>query len=92
MFLSHQSLNGRHVVTAFCRQGAERKGRCLAEYESKERSETAFTEYGIPLAHVTSFKYLRRILTAEDDDWPEMVKNRWKASQKWERLMRVMGI
>ena len=77
---------------SFCQWGLERKRRRLEEEESRSGDETMFIADGIPLVHVTSFKYLRRILTAEDDDWPEMVKNRWKASQKWERLMRVMGI
>ena len=30
MFVSHKALNGRHLATAFCCRGEERKRRCLA--------------------------------------------------------------
>ena len=50
-----------------------------------------FTEDRTPLDHVTSFKYLRRILTAADGDWPEVVSNLRKARRKWTQLTRVLG-
>ena len=28
-----------------------------------------------PLAPVTSFKYIGRVLSVEDEDWPEVVNN-----------------
>ena len=39
--------------------------------------ELAITAYGTPLAMVTSFKYLVRVLLAADVDWPEVVSNLW---------------
>ena len=51
-----------------CRRGAERKRRRLAETEIQESTEMAFVVYGKQLKTVPSFKYLRRILTAGDDD------------------------
>ena len=49
------------------------------------------TAYGIPLALVTSSKYLGRVLLVADNDWPEVVRNLRKARKKWARLMRVLG-
>ena len=37
------------------------------------------------------FKYLGRILTATDDDWPEVVGNLRKARRSWGRLARVLS-
>ena len=51
----------------------------------------AITAYGIPLTPVTSFKYLGRLLLAEDGGFPEVVRNIWRACQKWERLTRVLS-
>ena len=44
-----------------------------------------------PLTSVSSFKYLGRVLSASDDDWPAVIRNLWRARQKWERLSRVLG-
>ena len=40
---------------------------------------------------MTAFKYLGRILTATDDDWPAVVGNLGKARRSWGRLSRVLG-
>ena len=42
----------------------ERKHHPLAEEEARAGKEMAITSYGIPLAPVTSFKYLGRVLSA----------------------------
>ena len=91
MFLSHKALNSRHMMTAFCRQGAERKRRHLAKEEARVGAETVFTSYGVPLAQVNSFKYIGWIIMAVDDDWPELVRDLQKARCKWAWLTRVMG-
>ena len=41
-----KALNGRHLGTAQCKTGAERKRRRLAETETRENSERAFHAYG----------------------------------------------
>ena len=68
-------LNRCHPWTAQCAKGAERKRRRLAETETRENSEQAFEAYGAPIKSVLEFKYLGRILTAIDDDWPAVVGN-----------------
>ena len=51
----------------------------------------ALTAYGVPLYQVTSFKYLGRVLAAEDDYWPAVVRNLRHARQKWARLSWVLS-
>ena len=86
-----RALNGRHPGTAQCAKGAERKRRHLAETETRENSERAFEAYGAPIESVLDFKYLGRILTAIDDDWPAVVGNLRKARLSWGWLARVLS-
>ena len=41
----------------------------------QEGTETAITNYGIPLDPVLSFKYVDMVLSASDSDWMEVVRN-----------------
>ena len=75
MLVSHKALNGRHMTTAFCKQGAESKRHFLAEEETRVEAEMVFIAYMIPLAQVTSFKYLGQILMVADNDLPAVVSN-----------------
>ena len=74
-----RALNGRHPRTAQCAKGAERKRRRLAETETRENSEQAFKAYGEPMEAVSEFKYLGRILTETDKNWPAVAGNIKKA-------------
>ena len=40
---------------------------------------------------VTEFKYLGRVLTNRDDDWPAVAGNIRKAQANWGRLARILG-
>ena len=53
--------------------GSERKFRILEEEEARDGTTLAFTEYGQPLAMVSSFRYLGGTLTATDSNWPTVV-------------------
>ena len=44
-----RALNGRHLATAQCARGAERKRQRLAEAETRESSERAFEAYREPI-------------------------------------------
>ena len=81
MFVPQKALNGRHIETAFCRWGMERKWRRMAEEEAWSGLERALTDYGVYLYQVTSFKYLGRVLASEDDDWMSVVRNLRRARQ-----------
>ena len=58
----------------------------LAETEVRESTEMAFEVYGEQFQAVPSFKYLGRILTEGDDDWPAVAGNLGKARKSWGRL------
>ena len=45
----------------------------------QDSTERAFEAYGKPLEMVMTFKYLRRVMTSGDDDWPAVVVNLVKA-------------
>ena len=40
---------------------------------------------------VTEFRYLGKILTRTDDDWPAVARNLQKARVTWGRLVRILG-
>ena len=39
---------------------------------------------------VTSFKYLGRVISATDDDWPEVMKKLARAKTVWIRMLRIL--
>ena len=53
--------------------------------------ERAFEAYRKPIETVTQFKYLGRIMTAGDDDWPSVAGNLVKARKSWGRLARILS-
>ena len=54
-------------------------------------SEKAFHAYGVQMRAVTEFKYLGRVLTNTDDDWPAVAGNIRKAQANWGQLARILG-
>ena len=54
--------------------------------ESRVVTPMVFSAYRRPLKMVTSFKYLGRVISAADDDWPEVVQNILKARMEWHRM------
>ena len=56
-----------------------------------ENSERAFHAYGKQTKAVMEFRYLGRLLTATDDDWPAVAGNIQKVRVSWGRLARVLG-
>ena len=51
----------------------------------------AFHTYGEPLENVMAFRYLGRVMTAGDDDWPAVIGNLQKARKSWGRLSRILS-
>ena len=64
--VTRKALNGRHLGTAQCKKGVERKQRRLEETETRENLERVFHAYGKPMEAVSEFRYLGRLLTATD--------------------------
>ena len=63
----------------------------MAEAELRNRTERAFKAYGKPIDTVNKFKYLGRVMTAGDDDWPAVAGNLVKARKSWGRLTRILS-
>ena len=91
MQVPRKELNGRHLGTAQCAKGAERKRWRLAETEKRENLERAFHAYRKPMEVVSEFWYLGRLLTTTENDWTEVAGNIKKARGSWGRLARVLG-
>ena len=89
--ITWRALNGRHKNTEMCRSGAEKKRRRLAEAEVRDSTEMAFEVYGDQLQTVPRFKYLGRILTEGDNDWPAVAGNLVKARKIWGRLQGILS-
>ena len=51
----------------------------LAAAEGEAATERAFKAYGRRLDSVKEFRYLGRVLTATEDDWPAVARNLQKA-------------
>ena len=72
-------------------KGSEINRRRLAETETRENSERVFKSYGEPMEAVSEFKYLGKILTATDNNWPAVAGNLKKSRQSWGLLARVLS-
>ena len=79
------------LETNKCKKGAERKQRRIAAAEVETTSEKAFHAYGNKMQAVTEFRYLGRVMTYTDDDWPAVAGNLRKARVSWGRLTRILG-
>ena len=89
--VSRKALNGRHQETNQCKKGAERKQRRLSAAEVETTSEKAFHAYGNKMRAVIEFRYLGRVMTDTDDNWPAVAGNLRKARVSWGRLERILG-
>ena len=70
MLVLLKDLNGCHFTTAQCTRGEDRKRRRLVTDGMRESMARAFQDYSRYLEMVSNFKYLGRIMTALDDDYP----------------------
>ena len=85
MLVPWRALNGRHISTAQCAKGVDRKRWRMSEEDMWESEERVFQAYVRPLETVTSFKYMGRALAAADGNWPAVVGNLKKARKSWDR-------
>ena len=58
--------------------------------EAISGTERAFRAYGHSLSKMIDFKYLGRILSASNDDLPEVVGNLQKAQKKWAHVLSIL--
>ena len=72
-------------------EGALQKRRRLLADEDREVTSRDLSTYGRPLDMVTSFKYLERVISAANDEYPSVVGNLAKAWVVWHRLARILS-
>ena len=63
----------------------------MGEAELGDSTEMTFEAYGKPLETVSTFKYLGRVMTAGDDNWPAVAGNLVKARKIWGRLLQILS-
>ena len=61
------------------------------EEEEQAGAVMVFQAYDRPLEIVSSFKYLGCLLTATDDDCPEVVTRTQKAQKSWAIMPSILG-
>ena len=59
--------------------------------EGARQREMAFEVYGKQIQSVPRFKYLGRILTEGDDNWPAVAGNLENARKSWGRLQGILS-
>ena len=62
----------------------------MVEEELWKSLERAFQAYGEPLETVTLFKYMGRVLTVGDDNWPTVAGNLRKDRKNWTWMKRIL--
>ena len=90
MFVPASALSSGHQRTAYCRRGADAKRRRHVLQDLRRADEIVFTACGVPLDRVSVFKYLGRVLSESDSDWPALYANLKKARKRWGMVSRVL--
>ena len=62
----------------------------LAAEEEREATARAFRAYGRPLEMVTSFRYLGRVISEEDNDWLAVARNLSWTRAVWSKMARIL--
>ena len=80
-----------HQRTENCKKGAERKRWRLVVEDQRVATSRVFSAYGRPLEMVTSFRYLGRVISEVDNDWPAVVRNTENVQMVWRRMTRILS-
>ena len=56
-----------------------------------EVTARGFSAYGRPLDMVTSFKYLGRVISSAEDNWPAVVNILARSRKVWSRMSRILS-
>lgn len=79
-----------HGVSALCRQIAQTRLQAEQVRAATRARTQRFTIDGEELKSVETFKYLGRIVSSTDNDWPALQRNLTKARQRWGMISRVL--
>jgi len=90
MFVGSYAIGRGHQNTDLCHRGAAAKRRRHALEDIRQADEVIFHACGSPLDRVGVFKYLGRMLSENDNDWPAVYANLTKARKRWGMVSRVL--
>jgi hypothetical protein len=77
--LDQKALNTTHTGSAHCRELQKKATRRKLQQNVYKALLTEITAMGIPLEKVSCFRYLGRVISDENTDWPAIIKNIKKA-------------
>ena len=88
----HVGKNWRaHPGSELCKRLCKRLGKVGARDELIAARRLTFTaSEGLDLESVESFRYLGRIVTSSNEDWPAFHRNLRRAAAQWAKLRRVL--
>ena len=76
--------------TKACEKAADRARKRRQVIANREADQVVFTIGDQPIQKVSAFKYLGRILSANDDDLPAVIANVRCARQRWGQVAQLL--
>jgi hypothetical protein len=90
MHVTYQALNTTHQHSKICDKGAARKTRRKQLAARRRAQEIEIMIHCQSLDKVSQFKYLGRIMSQNNSDWPAVHRNIKKALRKWAMIARPL--
>ena len=91
MQVSPTNMTRGHRSSVLCRMLQRQREQARRLRECTEAQNIEFTALGSALGKVHEFRYLGRILTERDSDWPALRRNLSRARQRWGRISRLLA-
>jgi hypothetical protein len=79
-----------HIGSVLCNQLRQQRHQARQMALSMEAQTTVFRADGVALGQVSQFRYLGRILSEVDSDWPALRRNLTRARQRWAMISRLL--
>ena len=80
-----------HKGTQMCERARQRAVKRRQVQGNREAAEVVFEINGQPIETVRQFKYLGRVLSNDDDDWPAVRANIQKARWRWGQVAQILS-
>ena len=90
MQVSPNNMRQGHWGSDLCAMLRREREQARALAACQEAQSVEFTTLGLALGKVSEFRYLGRILSEYDSDYPAMRRNLTKTRQRWARLSRIL--
>ena len=91
MQVSPANISRGHQRSDLCGMLARQRAQARRLRECSKAQTVEFEALGSVLGKVHEFRYLGRILTERDSDWPALRRNLSRARQRWGRISRLLA-